>query len=451
VKIRTQYARAGDVHIAYQVVGEGPFDLVFVPGILSHLDSWWDDPAASRFFRRLASFSRLLLFDKRGLGLSDRPPGWPALEERMDDIRAVMDAAGSERAAMLGVSEGGPLSVMFAASHPERCRSLALVGSFARMARSDDYPVGVEAARILAIFDDAAAHWGEPGLMRLLAPTLYKEGTAAQRESWGRFERNAASPGAILTAIRMNLEIDVREVLPQIRVPTLVLHRDGDRAFPLEAGRYLAEHIPDARLVVLPGRDHIFWHDPEPLLDELQEFFTGSRVAPETDRVLATVLFTDLVGSTRLAAELGDAQFAQTLERFHAATRRGIARFRGEVMDEAGDGVLATFDGPARAIRCARSLRDEMADMGLVLRAALHSGECERLGAKVGGIAVHIGARILAQAAPGEILVSSTVRDLVAGSGLAFRERGTRALEGVPGDWRLLAVADDETERMKVA
>lgn len=450
--MRTRYAKAGDVHIAYQVIGEGPFDLVFVPGILANLDYWWEDPATSRFFRRLASFSRLLLFDKRGIGLSDRPPGWPLLEERMDDIRAVMDAAGSERAAVLGVSEGGPLSILFAASHPERCQALALVGAFARMARSEDYPVGVSEAVILQVFEEAVAHWGAPALMRLLAPTIYEQGTREEHESWGRFERNAASPGAMLTAIRMNLEIDVRHILPQIRVPTLVLHRERDRAFPLDAGRYLAEHIPGARFVAIPGRDHIFWHEPDPMLEELQEFLTGSRMAPETDRVLATVLFADLVGSTRLAAELGDGPFARLLERFHATTRRAIARFRGEVMDEAGDGVLATFDGPARAIRCAENLRDELGDLDLVVRAGLHSGECERVGRKVGGIAVHIGARILAQARPGEILVSSTVRDLVAGSGLAFEERGACRLEGVPGEWRLLAVASGgDAERVRPA
>lgn len=440
VQPRTRYAHAGGVHIAYQVVGEGPLDLVFVPGILSHLDLWWEDPEAARFFERLASFARLILFDKRGLGLSDRQAGWATLEERMDDIRAVMDAVGSASAAILGVSEGGPLSVLFAATHPERCRSLALVASFARMHCTDDYPIGVSGEQILAIFDEIVGHWGEPGLMRLLAPTRWAAGVG--HEAWARFERSAASPGAILSAIRMNLEIDVRHVLPQVRVPTLVLHRSEDRAFPVDAGRYLAERIPGARFVELPGKDHAFWLDADPMLDEIQEFFSGSRVSPEADRVLATVLFTDIVESTRLAADLGDRRWSELLARHHATTRRQIDRFRGRVVDDAGDGFLASFDGPARAIRCGCAIRDELQRMGIAIRAGLHTGECERIGDKVSGIAVHIGARVSAQARPGEVLVSSTVRDLVAGSGITFAERGAHPLKGVPGEWRLFAVED---------
>jgi len=438
----TRYAKTGDVHIAYQVLGDGPFDLVFVPGIISHLDLWWDDPEAARFFRRLASFSRLILFDKRGLGLSDRQGGWATLEERMDEIRAVMDAVGSERAAILGISEGGPLSILFSASHPERCSSLALVGSFARMDRCEGYEVGVSAGRIMEVFQEAATHWGEPALMWLLAPTPWKQKRGL--ESWGRFERSAASPGAILATMRMNLEIDVRHVLPQVRVPTLVLHRSRDLAFPVESGRYLAQHIPDARFVELPGRDHAFWVDPDPILDEIQEFFTGTRLAPQADRVLATVLFTDIVDSTELASRLGDRRWAELLEHHHAVTRRQIERFHGKVVDNAGDGFLATFDGPARAIRCGCAIRDELRRVGIEIRAGLHTGECERVGDKVGGIAVHIGARVAAEAAAGEVLVSSTVRDLVAGSGIAFAERGARAFKGVPGEWQLLSVRSTE-------
>lgn len=437
---RTRYAKAGDVHIAYQVVGEGPFDLVFVPGILSHVDLWWEAPLAARFFRRLASFSRLILFDKRGLGLSDRPTGYPALEERMDDIRAVMDAAQSESAAIFGVSEGGPLSLLFTAAHPERCRSLALFGAFARMSRSDDYPIGPSEQLVLDTFDEIVRHWGEPGLMRLLAPTLWHAG--GDHDAWCRFERSAASPEAIRAAIRANLQIDARHLLPQIRVPTLIAHRSEDRAFPLASGRYLAEHIPGARFVELPGRDHAFWVDPDPILDEIQEFFTGTRVAAESDRVLATVLFTDIVDSTRLAAELGDRRWADLVAHHHEATQRQIGRFHGRVVDTAGDGLLATFDGPARAIRCAGAIRQELRGMGVEIRAGLHTGECEMVGEKVSGIAVHIGARVAAAAGAGEILVSSTVRDLVAGSGIRFEERGAHALKGVPDEWRLLAVCE---------
>jgi pimeloyl-ACP methyl ester carboxylesterase len=437
---RTRYARAGDVHIAYQVVGDGPFDLVFVGGIISHLDLFWEQPHSARFFERLASFSRLIVFDKRGLGISDRPSGWAPLEERMDDLRAVMDAAGSESAAIFGASEGGPLAILFAAAHPERCRSLALFGTFARMCRADDYPIGISAARMLKEFEEHVAHWGEPALLRLLAPTLWAD--PAEHEAWGRFERSAASPGAILAAIRMNSEIDVRHVLPQIHVPTLVLHKRRDRAFPFAAGRYLAERIDGARFVELPGKDHAFWVDFDGLLDEVQEFFTGARVAPATDRVLATVLFTDIVDSTRRAAELGDRRWAEILERHHAVTRRHLVRFRGDEVGVAGDGFLATFDGPARAIRCACAIRAELAALGIEIRAGLHAGECERIGGKLGGIAVHIGARVAQHAAAGEVLVSGTVSDLVAGSGIEFADRGHQPLKGVPGVWRLLAVAN---------
>jgi class 3 adenylate cyclase len=356
----------------------------------------------------------------------------------MDDIRAVMDAAGSESAVVLGVSEGAPLAIVFAATHPDRCRALGLIGGFARMSRSETYPIGVQADVVLEIFEEAAAHWGEPGLMRLLAPTLWKAGT--HHESWGRFERSSSSPGALLHAIRMNLEIDVRHVLPQIHKPTLVVHRSRDRAFPVEAGRYLAEHIPGAHFAELPGVDHAFWVDPDPILDEVQEFFTGCREAPETDRVLATVLFTDIVDSTRLAAEVGDRRWADLLERHNAVTKRQVERHRGRVVDNTGDGFLAVFDGPARAIRCGCATRDELESMGIAIRAGLHTGECERVGEKFGGIAVHIGARVTAAAGAGEVLVSSTVRDLVAGSGIPFEDRGVHELRGVPGEWRLLAV-----------
>ncbi len=434
----THFARSGDLHIGYQVLGDGPFDLLFVPGIISHLDLWWDDPRSARFFERLASFSRLILLDKRGLGVSDRVAGWATLEERMDDLRAVMDAAGSESAALVGVSEGGPLSLLFAAAHPERCSALCVVGGFARMVRGDDYPYGVTRQQMLNLFEEVVANWGKPGLMRLIAPTLWSR--PEEHEGWGRFERAAASPGAIRSGIEMNSEIDVRHVLPQIRVPTLVVHRRQDRAIPFGMGEYLADHIPGARMVALEGKDHLFWLEGDEVVDAIQEFLTGEHAPAPVDRVLATVLFIDIVESTRRVAEQGDRAWVETLVRFKTIVQRQLERFRGHEVDDSGDGVLATFDGPARAIRCADSIRSALRTLDLEVRVGLHSGECERVGEKLGGIAVHIGARVAATAEPGELLVSSTVRDLVAGSGIEFQDRGMHELRGVPGEWRLLAV-----------
>ena len=434
----THFARSGDLHIGYQVLGDGPFDLLFVPGIISHLDLWWDDPRSARFFERLASFSRLILLDKRGLGVSDRVAGWATLEERMDDLRAVMDAAGSESAALVGVSEGGPLSLLFAAAHPERCSALCVVGGFARMVRGDDYPYGVTRQQMLNLFEEVVANWGKPGLMRLIAPTLWSR--PEEHEGWGRFERAAASPGAIRSGIEMNSEIDVRHVLPQIRVPTLVVHRRQDRAIPFGMGEYLADHIPGARMVALEGKDHLFWLEGDEVVDAIQEFLTGEHAPAPVDRVLATVLFIDIVESTRRVAEQGDRAWVETLVRFKTIVQRQLERFRGHEVDDSGDGVLATFDGPARAIRCADSIRSALRTLDLEVRVGLHSGECERVGEKLGGIAVHIGARVAATAEPGELLVSGTVRDLVAGSGIEFQDRGMHELRGVPGEWRLLAV-----------
>ncbi len=437
----TRYARSGDVNIAYQVVGEGPPDLVYVLGWVSHVELLWEEPASARFLERLASFSRLVLFDKRGTGLSDRvaEAELPTLEQRMDDVRAVMDAAGVERAALLGLSEGGPMCLLFAATYPERTAALVLMGAYARRLRADDYPFGAAPESYDTFLDEIRDHWGGPVGLEVRAPSL--AGDAAFASWWANYLRMSASPGAALALTRMNRDIDVRHVLPTIGVPTLVLHRVGDRSLPVEGSRYLAERIPGARLVEFPGDDHLPWlGDQDVILDEIEEFLTGVRRGPEPDRVLATVLFTDVVGSTARAAELGDRSWRELLARHHALVRRELERWRGREVDTAGDGFLATFDGPARAIRCACAARDAVRDLGLELRAGLHTGECEIVGSNVAGIAVHIGARVAALAGAGEVLVSSTVRDLVAGSGIVFSERGEHELKGVPEKWRIYAV-----------
>jgi len=432
----TRYAKSGDVNIAYQMAGEGPIDLVLVPGFVSHLDVDWDDVAHAHFLRRLASFSRLIRFDKRGTGLSDRPGGLPDLETRMGDVRAVMDAAGSERAALFGYSEGGPMCVLFAATYPDMTSALVLYGTYAKRQDPDDeYPWAQTREARQSYAEQVEADWGWEADMRRMCPGA--DETMARW--WAARARAAASPGAARDLILMNSLIDVRHVLPTVQVPTLVLHRTGDRDSHVEEGRYVADHVPGARFVELSGDDHVPWIDADQVVDEVEEFVTGVRPSPEPDRVLATVLFTDLVESTKRAAELGDRRWRELLEAHHAAVRQELARFRGREIDTAGDGFLATFDGPARAIRAACAIRDTIRTLGLELRAGLHTGECELMNGKVGGIAVHTGARVAAQAEAGEVLVSSTVRDLVAGSGIAFEERGERELKGV-GSWRLYSV-----------
>ncbi len=436
----TRYAKSGDVHIAYQVVGEGPLDLVVVPGWVSHVEHAWEEPDFASFLRRLASFSRLLLFDRRGTGLSDRVAQLPTLEERMDDVRAVMDAAGSSRAALLGISEGGPMCVLFAATHPERTAALVLCNTFARNVTGEGYPFGHTPQMWEVFLRRVGEAWGEGITPTLFAPSRARDPEFRRR--WGRFERLSVSPGGALMLMRMTQETDVRDVLPSVCVPALVLHREGDRATPVEGGRYLAEHIPGARLVELPGEDHFPWvGDVEAVVGEVQEFLTGERSTGDHDRVLATVLFVDVAGSTEALARLGDARFSEILARYQALASAEIRRFGGRLVDTAGDGVFATFDGPARAIRCACAVRDGVASLGIAVRAGIHTGECQILGERVTGIAVHLGARVAAEAAANEVLVSSTVRDLVAGSGLCFEERGVRALKGVPDEWRLYAAS----------
>jgi len=435
---QTRYAKSGEVNIAYQVVGEGPFDLVFVPGFVSHLDLQWADPRIARFLEKLASFCRLILFDKRGTGLSD-PVAAPApLEDRMDDVRAVMDAAGSERAALFGLSEGGPMSVLFATTYPERTRALILCGTFATGTLDPaEHPAGRRWIEQFGRVNAALDHWGEGHTLAVMAPSADSERDRAGR---GVFERSAASPQMARTLIEMVRETDVRDLLASIRVPTLVLHRE-EEFIPVEGARYMAERIPGARLVVLPGVDHIpFYGDADGYAEEIEEFLTGARQTPPSDRILTTVMFTDIVASTERAAELGDARWRELVGRHDELTRAELERHRGREVKTLGDGFLATFDGPARGIRCARAIADQVRALGLDLRAGLHTGECEVLGEDIGGMAVNIGARIGAIAGADEVVVSSTVKDLVVGSGISFDDRGEHRLKGVPGEWRLFAV-----------
>ena len=432
----TKYTKSGDVSIAYQVIGDGPFDLVYIPEAWTPLEWQWEEPAYSRFLDRLASFSRLILFDKRGTGLSDRVPV-ATLEERMDDVRAVMDAVGSKHAALWGICEGGPMALLFAATYPERTAALVLYGTWAKFSWDSDYPWGFTTEALDGFRKSVDESWGTGQSLIVFAPSVTQD--ARFRERWSRCERLGASPGAVCALMRMDADIDVRDILPTVRVPTLVLHRTGDRLVPVGGARYTAARIPGARFVEFPGDDHLLIGDQDAILAEMQEFLTGVRPSPEPDRVLATVLFTDIVGSTARAVELGDHRWRELLESYYALVRNELVRFRGREIDTAGDGFFATFDGPARAIRCACAVRDAVRGLGIDIRAGLHTGECELMGAKVGGIAVHIGARVAAHAEPGEVVVSSTVKDLVVGSELRFKDRGFHVLKGVPGKWRLFA------------
>ena len=434
----TRYAKSGDVHIAYQVTGSGSFDLVWVPGFMSHLEADWDNPARVRIFERLGSFCRLIRFDKRGTGLSDRV-AIPTLEQRMDDVRTVMDAVGSKQAALFGFSEGGPMSLLFAATYPERTVALVMYGSYARRLWAPDHPYGKTATDWEAFVERLEREWGGPVAMDIFAPSVANDPNA--QKGWANYLRQAASPGAVVSIMRMNGEIDVRHVLPTIRVPTLVVHRIGDRLTSIEQGRYLANNIAGARLVEFPGDDHaLAVGNADVIVDEIEMFLTGIRGGAGADRVLATVLFTDIVGSTERVAQLGDASWRQLLGQHHAIVRRELTKFRGREIDTAGDGFLAAFDGPARAVRCAHAIKQAArTQLNLDLRAGLHTGECESLEDKLTGLAVHIGARVATRANAGEVLVSSTVKDLVAGSGLQFEDRGSHVLKGIPGEWRLFA------------
>jgi class 3 adenylate cyclase len=435
-----RFARSGDVNIAYRVVGDGPIDLVYAQGAYTHLDVNWELPAFRHYCESLAEFTRLILFDKRGYGMSDRVPGATTLEERMDDIRAIMDAVGSERAAIIGESEGGPLALLFAAAHPERTSALILQGAEVRERTDEEWPWG-EATQEQheANMASLPERWGQGKGIWAIAPSM--DGVEWARAWRGRLQLNAATPSAAEAFMRMAFDIDVREVVPTVNVPTLVVHATGDRVCHVENGRFLARTIPGARLVELPTDDHVPWFDPEPTVAEIREFLTGTREAASPNRLLVTSLFTDMVTSTELAASLGDRRWRDLLEQHHTIVRRELTRFDGHEVDTAGDGFFATFDGPARAIRCAQAIVAAAGSLGMDLRAGLHTGEVEVLGDKVAGIAVNIGARVAAQASPGEILVSSTVRDLVAGSGITFVERGYATLKGIEGTWQVFAVA----------
>ena len=436
----TRYADSGGVNIAYQVVGDGPRDIVFVLGWVSNIEVFWEEPALVRFLTRLASFSRVILFDKRGTGLSDRVSDMPSLEVRMDDVRAVMDATGSKQATLFGVSEGGPMCALFSATYPSRVSALIMQGGFPRRIRTPDFPWGPTAEERRAWREQMQREWGGDFGLAARAPSMVGDEQFARW--WGRLLRMGASPAAVMALVAMNDEIDIRHVLPAIRVPTLLLHSVRDLTIPIGASRYMAERIPGARLVELPGEDHLPWlSDVDAILGEIEEFLTGMRRSAEPDRVLATVLFTDIVGATEKAASLGDRRWRDLLDGHNAVVRRELARFRGREVNTAGDGFFAAFDGPARAIRCACAVSQGMRPLGLEVRAGLHTGECEIMGDDMGGIAVHIGARIAALAGPSEVLVSSTVKDLVAGSDLNFRDRGAAPLKGVQGEWRLFSVA----------
>lgn len=438
---QTQYARSGDVHIAYQVHGEGPFDIVYVPGWVSHVELAWEEPTLASFLGRLASFARLITFDKRGTGLSDRVPDerLPTIEERMDDIRVVMDAAGSKRAAFFGFSEGGNICAIFAATYPERTSSLVLCGTFAKRIWSPDYPWAPKPEQRQQEYEQIEREWGN--LMDLSHYIPSKIGDEAFARRLATYLRRSASPGAAVALLKMNTQLDITHVLPSIHVPTLVIHRTGDLDCNVEEGRWVAERIPGARFVELAGDDHLPWvGDQDSILDEAQEFLTGTRPQADVTRVLATILFTDIVESTRHAHDVGDEAWKNLLEKHDSLCDSCVERFRGRLIKRTGDGIHATFDGPGRAISCAREIIAGARDLGVEVRAGLHTGECEIRGEETEGVAVHLAARVAAQARPGETLVSRTVRDLVAGSALEFSDRGTHELRGFPERWQVYSV-----------
>jgi class 3 adenylate cyclase len=435
----TRYAKSGDLHIAYQVVGGGPPDVVLIDQWMSHIDGQWDVPPFARLLERIASFSRLLVFDERGVGLSDPVSiaSLPSLEEWMDDLSAVIDDAGVQRATLIGNLAGGFMGSVFAATYPDRVASLVLVDCFPRLLAAPDYPLGAPADERTRVLAQLENEWGRGIMLGLFAPTMADD--PGLRRVWARYERQAASPGTAVAMLEMIYGTDIRDVLPAVRVPTLVIGRGGTPR--IAHSRYLAGHITASRYVELPGTDNLIWAgDQDAVLTEIQEFVTGIRPVPKPDRVLATVLFTDIVGSTQEAARLGDNKWRDLIQAHHAVVRNELDRFRGREVHTAGDGFLATFDGPARAVRAAVAIGEAIRTLGIEIRAGVHTGEIELLEDDIGGIAVHIGARVSAAAGPREVLVSSTVKDLVAGSGLEFEDRGLHDLKGVPGQWHLFSV-----------
>jgi len=434
----TRYVKSDDVHIAYQVIGEGPRDLLFVPGFVSNVEAVWQSPARASFFHRLSTFARVIMFDKRGTGMSDRGSQVFTLEQRMHDVHAVLDQVGSQRATLFGISEGGPMSLLYAATYPERTSALVLYGTYARRSWAPDYTFGWTDAQWSAFLDDIERNWGTTDAisLQMWAPSV--AGNKHVLEQIAAYFRASASPGAASAIMRMNRDIDVRHILPVTHVPTLVLHRTQERVIDVRHARYMAQQIPGAKLIELSGEDHIAWvGNRDAILDEVEEFVTGHRQAAQPDRVLATVLFVDIAGSTERAAAIGDAAWRVLLDAFYSKVRGVLGQYRGREINTAGDGFVATFDGPARAVRCACAIGDAVRSLDLKVRCGLHTGECEFVANDIVGIAVHIGARVAALASPGEVLVSQTVRDLVAGSGLTFEQRGTHVLKGVPDEWRL--------------
>jgi class 3 adenylate cyclase len=428
----THYAQSEDVHIAYQEFGDGPANLVFVPGFVSHIENYWTHPDFALWLDQLGSFARVVMFDKRGTGLSDRVSDLPAMDERMDDVRAVMDAVGMERAAVFGISEGGSLATLFAAHHPKRCDALIVYGAFAQF--TSWIPTD-EALQDL--FDYIDSGWGTGESLPLFAPSFGDD--AALKQWWGRFERLGADPGAAINLMRMNSQIDITDILKSVHVPALVIHRRGDTTIDFDGGVRLAEGIPNARLVELPGVDHLPFVGDNSLriVDEIEHFLTGSRSEGRADRVLATILFTDIVDSTTLAASMGDQRWRSLIHAHDAAVRQELERFRGIEIKSTGDGFLATFDAPARAIRCALSITEGVRDLGLAVRAGLHTGEIHMVNGDIKGISVHIASRVANLAQGNEVVVSRTVKDLIAGSGLTLEDYGTHSLKGVPDEWQL--------------
>jgi class 3 adenylate cyclase len=434
----THYARSGDVHIAYQVFGSGPIDLVLIPGYFTHVELVWEHEPAARLLERLSSFARVITFDRRGAGLSDRVADPPTLEQRMDDVRAVMDAASSERAALVGISEGVTMAILFAATYPDRVQALVCSGGMARSTYAEDYPwANTTEALQESGFELLLPAFGDGSLVEIAAPS--QADNPATRAFFAKIQRASASPGMLAGLVQMFLDLDVRDVVPSVRAPALVLHRTRDRLVNIGNGRWLAEHLPNARLVELDGDDHTPWYEgTEEWLGEVEEFLTGSRAAPEPDRILATVLFTDIVDSTKTASELGDREWRRLLQEHYELVRGALDRWHGREVKAIGDGFLATFDGPARGVRCAQEIIETSPSAGIHVRAGLHTGECEVVGDDIGGIAVHIASRVSALAGPDEVLTSRTVRDLVAGSGIDFEARGRHTLKGVPDEWDIL-------------
>jgi pimeloyl-ACP methyl ester carboxylesterase len=434
----TRYARSGDVHIAYQVIGDGPIDLVLFGTFVSHVELNWEDPSIARFLHGLGSFARVIVFDKRGVGMSDPAATAPTLEERMEDVRAVMDAAGSERAALFGTSEGGPLGVLFAATYPQRTLALILFSTFARARRGEDYPIGMSDRWVAAAVAEVGQDWGGDTVLDFLVPSIGSDRRA--RERWRRFFRRSTSPGAAQTQIRMNYDTDVRHLLGAVQAPTLVLHGGREQWIRADHGRYLAEHVAGARYVEIDSADHLpFLECGDTVVEETREFLTGVREPAEPDRVLATVLFTDIVSSTEQAAGVGDRRWRDMLDAHDTAVRRQLDRYRGREIKATGDGFLATFDGPARAIRGGWAICDVTRAVGVDVRVGLHTGEIELRDGDIGGVGVHVAQRVCALADPGEVLVSEAVPLLVAGSGIGFQDRGAHKLKGIPGKSRLFA------------